>query len=62
MDFFKSVFYRVLPYQSIVSKPPDTNIEQTEKYINLQSYKFDVEKFDKEVENKCIQNMFYIYK
>jgi hypothetical protein len=55
MDFLRSVFYRVIPYQTTITKPSSIIVEETNK-------KIDFEKFDKEVENKCRQNMFYKYK
>ena len=62
MDFFRSVFYRVIPYQTIITKPASIIEEETSKKINLDNYRIDFENFDKEVENKCRQNMFYKYK
>jgi hypothetical protein len=60
MDFFRSVFYRVIPYQTIITKPVTIIDEETNKKINIE--KFNIEKFDKEVEAICINNMFYKYK
>ena len=62
MDFFRSVFYRVIPYQTLITKPVTIIDEETQKNINLKNYKIDIEKFDKEVEAICISNMFYKYK
>ena len=48
------MFYRV--------NQPVSVVEETKKNINLEKNKFDFQKFDKEVEIKCRQNMFYNYK
>ncbi len=55
MDFFRSVFYRVIPYQTIITKPVIIVDEKINK-------KFDFENFDKNIEAICIHNMFYKYK
>ena len=65
MEFFKSIFYRVIPVNTIMEKPSVTVVgEMVRKHNlqNLQNYKIDFEKFDKEVQAKCNQNMFYNYK
>jgi hypothetical protein len=62
MDFFRSVFYRVIPYQTIITKPVIIVEEETQKNINLKNYKIDFENFDKNIEAICINNMFYKYK
>jgi hypothetical protein len=62
MEFFKSMFYRVVPLNTILSKNHASEVDLTKKNLNLQNYKIDFEKFDKEVEAKCKQNMFYNYK
>ena len=61
MDYIRNMFYRAIPANTVVEKPVTVD-EETKNKLNLQNYKFDVEKFDKEVEAKCKQNMFYKYK
>ncbi len=56
------MFYRVVPLNTILSKNHASEVDLTKKNLNLQNYKIDFEKFDKEVEAKCKQNMFYNYK
>ena len=55
------MFYRVTPMNTIMTKPQVTLVDETKKSLNLQNYKIDFEKFDREVEAKCNQNMFYNY-
>jgi hypothetical protein len=61
MEFFKSIFYRVLPVNTIMTKSPITIVDETKNNLNLQNYKIDFDKFDKEVQAKCNQNLFYNY-
>jgi hypothetical protein len=61
MEYIRNMFYRVVFTPNIPNTPVNI-VEDTQKNINLQKYNFNVEKFDKDIEAICINNMFYKYK
>jgi hypothetical protein len=58
MEYIRNIFYRVV----FTPNTPVNIAEETSKKINLDNYRIDFEKFDREVAAKCTQYMFYKYK